>query len=96
MASLPMFFGASTTGAVFKATAAKGGSKEEKSLLDFVLGNLTKQDQFYETDPVLKKVEEKAGTGTGTTGSGRKGTVSVQPKKKSGSGGGLGGLFAKK
>ncbi|MCQ9920626.1 hypothetical protein L6B45_13605, partial [Staphylococcus aureus] len=31
---------------------------------------MTKQDQFYETDPILKKVEEKEATrSSGTTGS---------------------------
>ncbi|GLT31057.1 hypothetical protein SLA2020_058230 [Shorea laevis] len=90
MASLPIYFAPSTT-RVFAATAAKGagGSKEEKGLLDWILGNLQKEDQFYETDPILQKKEDgKAG---GTTG-GRKGTVVIpSPKKK----GGFGGLFAK-
>ncbi|OMO90492.1 Thylakoid soluble phosphoprotein TSP9 [Corchorus olitorius] len=49
------------------------------------------KDQFYETDPLLKKVEEKNGGGTT---SGRKNSVSVPQKKKNG--GGFGGLFAKK
>ncbi|OMO84268.1 Thylakoid soluble phosphoprotein TSP9 [Corchorus capsularis] len=92
MASLPIAFIPSTT-RVYAATAAKGagGSKEEKGLLDWILGNLTKEDQFYETDPLLKKVEEKNGGGTT---SGRKNSVSVPQKKKNG--GGFGGLFAKK
>lgn len=97
MASLPLAFGAAVNGRVFAATAAKGasGSNEEKSLLDWVLGNLTKQDQFYETDPILKKVEEKSGNGSGTTSGRKGGTVSVPTKKKN-DGGGFGGLFAKK
>ncbi|XP_068644929.1 uncharacterized protein [Aristolochia californica] len=72
---------------VYAVTAAKGASSsgEEKSLLDFILGGLQKQDQFYETDPILKKVEEK-NDGTG------KNSVAL-PKKKNG---GFGGLFAKK
>ncbi|PHT46707.1 hypothetical protein CQW23_15865 [Capsicum baccatum] len=78
------------------ATAAKssGESSEEKSLLDFILGGLQKQDQLLETDPILKKVEDKSVSTTTTTG--RKN--SVAPKKDSnGSGfGGFGGLFAKK
>ncbi|KAL8479068.1 hypothetical protein ACS0TY_030823 [Phlomoides rotata] len=76
------------------ATAAKssGGSSEEKGLLDFILGKITKQDQFYETDPILQKVEGKSG---GTT-SGRKNTVPVPPPKKKEGGFGLGGLFNKK
>ncbi|OAY61100.1 uncharacterized protein LOC110616959 [Manihot esculenta] len=95
MASLPIAF-ASPTVRVYAATAAKGagGSKEEKGFLDWVLGNLQKEEQFYETDPVLKKVEEKSGGGGGTT-SGRKNSVSI-PQKKKGNGGGFGGLFAKK
>ncbi|KAK6163194.1 hypothetical protein DH2020_000058 [Rehmannia glutinosa] len=74
------------------ATAAKtsgGGSTEEKGLLDFILGGLTKQDQFYETDPILKKVEEKSG---GTTSATRKNTAAPpppQPKKKDNGGLGL-------
>ncbi|KAL0369809.1 UNVERIFIED_CONTAM: hypothetical protein Sangu_0299000 [Sesamum angustifolium] len=80
------------------ATAAKSsgaGSTEEKGFLDFILGGLAKEDQFYETDPILKKVEEKT---TGTV-SGRKNSVAAAPpppKKKDGGGFGLGGLFAKK
>lgn len=90
MASLIMSF-APATGRVFAATAAKGagGSKEEKGLLDWILGGLAKEDQLLETDPILKKVEEK--NAGGTTG-GRKNSVAVPPKKN----GGFGGLFAKK
>ncbi|KAK6142175.1 hypothetical protein DH2020_005230 [Rehmannia glutinosa] len=54
------------------------------------------QDQFYETDPILKKVEEKSG---GTTSASRKNTAAPPPptpKKKDNGGFGLGGLFAKK
>lgn len=85
-----MAFGpAAAAGRVFAATAAKGagGSKEEKGLLDWILGGLQKDDQLLETDPILKKVEEKDGNGGG-----RKNSVAVPPKKK---GGGFGGLFAK-
>lgn len=90
MASLPIAF-SPATGRVFAATAAKGagGSKQEKSLLDWILGGLEK-DQLLETDPILKKVEEKSG---GTTSGGRKNSVAVPEKKKNG---GFGGLFAKK
>ncbi|XVF46692.1 hypothetical protein PTKIN_Ptkin03bG0048300 [Pterospermum kingtungense] len=94
MASLPIFSFAPSTTRVYAATAAKdatGGSKEEKGLWDWILGNLQKQDQFYETDPLLKKVEEK----NGGSSNGRKNSVSVPQKKKNG-GGGFGGLFAKK
>ncbi|XP_069155587.1 uncharacterized protein [Solanum lycopersicum] len=79
------------------ATASKssGGSTEEKSLLDFILGALQKQDQLLETDPLLKKVEDKS---VSTTSSGRKNSVAVPPKKNSNGGGfaGFGGLFNKK
>ncbi|KAL1193138.1 hypothetical protein V5N11_034560 [Cardamine amara subsp. amara] len=84
------------------ATGAKGTSsstsstKEEKSIIDFVLGSLTKQDQFYETNPLLKKVDKKEGTtednGGRKTVSGGKNSVAVPQKKN----GGFGGLFAKK
>ncbi|CAN1160531.1 hypothetical protein LINPERPRIM_LOCUS37621, partial [Linum perenne] len=58
-------------------------SKEEKALLNFILGGLTKQDQFYETDPILQKVKGKSAVGTGTT-FGRKNTVVVPSSKKNG------------
>ncbi|KAL3829119.1 hypothetical protein ACJIZ3_017921 [Penstemon smallii] len=80
------------------ATAAKssGGNStsEEKGIVDFILGALTKQDQFYETDPILKKVEEEEKK-TGTTGR-SKNSVVVPPAKKKDGGFGLGGLFLKK
>ncbi|KAI4305220.1 hypothetical protein L6164_028601 [Bauhinia variegata] len=87
MASLIMSF-APATGSVFAATAAKdaGGSKEGKGFLDWIIGGLQKEDQLLETDPILKKVEEKSGTTNG-----RRGTVAVPQKKKNG----FGGLFAK-
>lgn len=90
MASLTLAF-APAAGRVFAATAAKGagGSKEEKGLLDWIIGGLQKEDQLLETDPILKKVEDKNG---GTTSNGRKNSVAVPQKKK---GGGFGGLFAK-
>ncbi|KAE8666725.1 cytochrome P450 86A1-like [Hibiscus syriacus] len=98
MASLPILSFVPSTTRVY-ATAAKGagGSKEEKGLLDWILGNLIKEDQFYETDPLLKKVEDKNAGGGGTT-SGRKNSVSIPQKKKdngNGNGGGfrLGGLL---
>lgn len=100
MASLPIISFAPATVRVYAATAAKGagGSKEEKSLLDWILGGMQKEDQFYETDPILKKVEDKTPppppSGRGTT-NGKKNSASVpQPQKKGGFG--LGGLFAKK
>ncbi|KAK1320234.1 hypothetical protein QJS10_CPA03g01856 [Acorus calamus] len=73
---------------------SRGG--EEKGLLDWILGGLQKQDQLLETDPILKKVEEKSGTGgSGSGGSRKTSTVSVPPKKKNGDGG-FGGFFSKK
>ncbi|CAK7331294.1 unnamed protein product [Dovyalis caffra] len=91
MASLPIAFAAPSV-RVYAATAAKGagGSKEEKGLLDWIIGSLLKEDQFYETDPILNKVEEK---NSGGTTSGRRNSVAVPQKKKNG---GFGGLFAKK
>ncbi|GAB4859978.1 hypothetical protein Ancab_011457 [Ancistrocladus abbreviatus] len=58
--------------------------REEPPRLDSGVG-LQKDDQLVETDPILKKVEEKG------TNSGSKSSVAV-PKKKNG---GFGGLFAK-
>ncbi|KFK34024.1 hypothetical protein AALP_AA5G092000 [Arabis alpina] len=106
VSSLLMSFAPATV-RVYATTAkgASGGAKEEKNPIDFVLGYLTKQDQFYETDPILnKKEEEKEGTKSGGTTSGR-GTVRgggknsapvpVPPKKNDGGFGGLGGFFKK-
>ncbi|XP_058109223.1 uncharacterized protein LOC131252612 [Magnolia sinica] len=89
MASLTIGFGPAATGRVFAATAAKssGGSSEEKGILDWILGGLQKEDQLLETDPILKKAEEKNGRNGKTT------SVSVPPSKKKA--GGFGGLFAK-
>ncbi|XP_059660845.1 uncharacterized protein LOC132307173 [Cornus florida] len=90
MASLNLVFSpVATAGRVYAATAAKSSGGEEKGLWDWIVGGLAKEDQMLETDPILKKVEEKSGTGT----TGRKNSVAVPPKK---SGGGFGGLFAKK
>lgn len=74
-------------GRVFAATASKSSGGQEKGLLDWILGGLQKEDQLVETDPILKKVEEKNGAPPG------KSSV-VPPKKKNG--GGFGGLFARK
>lgn len=79
------------------ATASKssGGNTEEKSILDFILGALQKEDQLLETDPLLNKVEGKS---VGTT-AGRKNSVAAVPPKKNSDGGGFGGLggfFSKK
>ncbi|PON40968.1 Thylakoid soluble phosphoprotein TSP [Trema orientale] len=98
MASLTMAF-SPAAGRVFAATAAKsaGGGKEEKGFLDWILGGLQKEDQLLETDPILKKVDDKNGNGVGGGGGGgattrgRKNSVAVPQKKK----GGFGGLFAK-
>ncbi|KAI4340349.1 hypothetical protein MLD38_025196 [Melastoma candidum] len=86
MASLVGIAFIPSSGRVFAATAAKEspGGKQEKSLLDWILGGLEK-DQLLETDPILKKVEEKSGTVS-------KSSVSVPAKKKTG---GFGGLFPK-
>ncbi|KAE8039233.1 hypothetical protein FH972_011662 [Carpinus fangiana] len=91
MASLTMAFAPAAGRVVFAATAAKGagGAKEEKGLLDWIVGGLQKEDQLLETDPILQKVEEKNG-GSGSA-SGRKNSVAVPQKKK----GGFGGLFVK-
>ncbi|TKY56451.1 Thylakoid soluble phosphoprotein TSP9 [Spatholobus suberectus] len=85
MTSLIMSF-APATGRVFAAKGA-GGIKEEKGLLDWILGGLLKEDQLLENDPTLKKMKEKSG---GTT-NGSKNSVAVPQKK-----GAFGGLFAKK
>ncbi|KAK1272338.1 hypothetical protein QJS04_geneDACA007577 [Acorus gramineus] len=102
MASLGIAFGAAAavTGTrVYAATAAAKGTRggEEKGLLDWIIGGLLKQDQLLETDPILKKVEEKSGTGgSGSGGSRKTSSVSVPPKKKNGDGSGFGGFFSKK
>ncbi|MBA0690805.1 hypothetical protein Goari_008463, partial [Gossypium aridum] len=83
MASLPIFSFVPSKTRIYATSAAKGagGGKEEKGLFDWILGNLQKEEQFYETDPILNKVEEKNGGGSGTT-SGRKNSVSIPQKKK--------------
>ncbi|MBA0719795.1 hypothetical protein Golax_007446 [Gossypium laxum] len=83
MASLPIFSFVPSKTRIYATAAAKGagGGKEEKGLFDWILGNLQKEEQFYETDPILNKVEEKNGGGSGTT-SGRKNSVSIPQKKK--------------
>lgn len=105
MASLNVFFSPMVTPqrrvVRSAATAAKssGGSSEEKGILDFILGSLTKEDQFYETDPILQKVEGKSSggaTATTTTTNGRKNSVAVPPPKKKDGGFGLGNFFPKK
>ncbi|XP_012444277.1 uncharacterized protein LOC105768711 [Gossypium raimondii] len=98
MASLPIFSFVPSKTRIYATAAAKGagGGKEEKGLFDWILGNLQKEEQFYETDPILKKVEEKNGGGSGSgTTSGRKNSVSIPQKKKDNGGFGLGGLFKK-
>ncbi|KAL3625870.1 hypothetical protein CASFOL_030399 [Castilleja foliolosa] len=81
-------------GSAAKASKGSGGgTSEEKGILDFILGGLAKPEQMYETDPILKKVEEKNGGTTTTTA--RKNSPPPPAKKKDG-GFGLGGLFAKK
>nr|DAD21964.1 TPA_asm: hypothetical protein HUJ06_023427 [Nelumbo nucifera] len=79
MASFTIVF-APWTGRVFAAIAAKrfGRSGEEKGLMDWIFGGIQKEDQLLETDPILKKVEEK---NSDTTSSGRRGSVVVPPKK---------------
>ncbi|XP_013629037.1 PREDICTED: uncharacterized protein LOC106335145 [Brassica oleracea var. oleracea] len=103
VSSLLMSFAPATVRVYATTKGTSGSAKEEKNPLDFVLGYLTKQDQFYETDPILKKVEEKGGTRSGTTGGrgtvrGGKSTapVPVAPKKNDGGFAGLGGFFNKK
>ncbi|XP_045786481.1 uncharacterized protein LOC123881781 [Trifolium pratense] len=105
MASITMLSIVPTPRRVFVATATKGtsgggSSKEEKGLWDWIVGGLAKEDQLLETDPILKKVEEKSSGGTTTKGgtttrggttNGGKNSVAVPQKKK----GGFGGLFAK-
>ncbi|MBA0794669.1 hypothetical protein Gohar_018977 [Gossypium harknessii] len=91
MASLLIPFVPSTTRVFAAKSSAAGGTKQEKGFLDWILGNLQKEDQFYETDPLLKKVEDK--NGSARTSNGRRDSVSVPQKKK---GSVFGGLFAKK
>ncbi|KAK8939232.1 hypothetical protein KSP39_PZI011623 [Platanthera zijinensis] len=102
MASLSMAFvaPAAVSVRVYQASVpskTSGASAEDqKGLLDWIIGGLQKPDQLVETDPVLKKVEEKTG-GSGTTGRKSTTSISVSSNKKSNGGGGVfGGLFAKK
>ncbi|CAL0317784.1 unnamed protein product [Lupinus luteus] len=93
MASMTIMSFAPSTRSVFVAKATKGSAgsgKQEKGLLDWIVGGLVKEDQLLETDPILNKGDEEK-NGGGTI-SGRKNSVAVPQKKK---GGGFGGLFAK-
>ncbi|MBA0878384.1 hypothetical protein Goshw_008186 [Gossypium schwendimanii] len=91
MASLLIPFVPCTTRVFAAKSSAAGGTKQEKGFLDWILGNLQKEDQFYETDPLLKKVEDK--NGSARTSNGRRDSGSVPQKKK---GSVFGRLFAKK
>ncbi|VFQ98240.1 unnamed protein product [Cuscuta campestris] len=104
MASLNLSFPPATTPrrrarTTAAATKKSVGSRQEKSLLDWILGYLQKEDQLLETDPILNKVEKKRGGTAGGTAGGRRNSVAL-PKQKSkpnGDGfGGFGGLFSKK
>ncbi|ERN09717.1 hypothetical protein AMTRI_Chr08g202220 [Amborella trichopoda] len=89
MATLPITF-RPPIGRVHATAASKSSSGgEEKGLFDWITAKLQKEDQFYETDPILKKVEEKNGVG-------KKNSVTIPSPKKEGGFGGFGGLFAKK
>lgn len=100
MASLTMALvpGATGGGRAYAATAAKSTGRsggEESGLWDWVLRGLQKEEQLFETDPILQKKEDDgkvAGGSTTSTTGGRKTSVAVPPKKN----GGFGGLFAKK
>jgi Thylakoid soluble phosphoprotein TSP9 len=74
-----------------RGTSAAAGTKEEKGLLEWILGGLQKEEQLLETDPILKKVEDKASSSKSRTSS-----VAGPAPKTNGGFGGLGGLFAKK
>ncbi|KAE9615156.1 hypothetical protein Lal_00048176 [Lupinus albus] len=91
MGSIVMMSYAAASGRVFAATKGSAVSgKEEKGLLDWIIGGLVKEDQLIETDPILKMVEENNGGGTI---SGRKNNSVAVPQKNKG--GSFGGLFAK-
>ncbi|GAB2285762.1 hypothetical protein Dimus_020199, partial [Dionaea muscipula] len=79
MASLPIAFSpVAATGRMYAATATKSsGGSGEKSLLDWILGGLQKEDQLLETDPILKKVEEKGNGTTSSTARGKGNSVAV-------------------
>jgi hypothetical protein len=76
-------------------------AKEEKGIVDFILGSIFKKDQLVETNPILNKVDgapaaaaaSRAKPRGGTTGGKKPATTSDDG---SSGGGFLGGLFAKK
>ncbi|XP_073138201.1 uncharacterized protein [Henckelia pumila] len=80
------------TGATASKASGASSSSEEKGVFDFVLGVLAKEEQIYETDPILKKVEKK-NLGGGTTG---RSTPVVSPPEKKNGGFDFGGFFSKK
>ncbi|KAM7257868.1 hypothetical protein ACFE04_013609 [Oxalis oulophora] len=83
MASLLMFTPPRVR--VYASASQSGASKikEEKGLLDFVLGSLAKEEQFYEVDPLFKKVEDKSGGGT-VIGRNKNTVAVLQPKNNDG------------
>jgi Thylakoid soluble phosphoprotein TSP9 len=77
-----------------RGTSAAAGTKEEKGLMEWILGGLQKDEQLLETDPILKKVEDKTSYSSKSRTSSV--TATAPAPKTDGGFGGFGGLFAKK
>ncbi|KAI3994428.1 hypothetical protein MKX01_012685 [Papaver californicum] len=81
-----------TTCATKSTSSAKPAA--EKGFWETFFTGITKEEQLYETSPILKKVDDSNGSAVSSKST--KGTVAAPPPKKSGGFGGLGDLFAKK
>jgi Thylakoid soluble phosphoprotein TSP9 len=79
-----------------RGTSAAAGTKEEKGLMEWILGGLQKDEQLLETDPILKKVEDKTSYSSKSRTSSATATATAPAPKTDGGFGGFGGLFAKK
>ncbi|KAI3997296.1 hypothetical protein MKX01_009140 [Papaver californicum] len=83
----------STTTCATKSTSSAKPS-EEKGFWETFFAGMTKEEQLYETSPLLKKVDDSNGSAVSSKST--KGSVAAPPPKKSGGFGGFGDLFAKK
>ncbi|KAI3836942.1 hypothetical protein MKW98_005275 [Papaver atlanticum] len=81
-----------TTYATKGTSSAKPAA--EKGFWETFFTGITKEEQLYETSPILKKFDDSNGSAVSSKTT--KGTVAPPPPKKSGGFGGFGDLFAKK
>nr|ABK21400.1 unknown [Picea sitchensis]ABK22628.1 unknown [Picea sitchensis]ACN40710.1 unknown [Picea sitchensis] len=78
---------------VFPAAAKATNAGKKKGLIEWLTDGFQKPDQFFETDPILQKDQQKDENGRPNPKKKGTGSQQQQQKKKSE---GFGGLFAKK